>query len=383
MEQTDLHLRLDRVALAAMGVEAVSTKKTTQQMLDDQTEVIRRTAVAIGAKESGMEGKLAKVTEGIVKAEMEIELHGLEQRRKQLEKRKKDLKLQDDEIEEEEEKKKQKVEEDSTPNTITVFLRCNHAEDDDWKYFVTVIDLEETEIKRDLLSIIEYLVQYEWPENRGIESEALEEGQRICVYSTVIESEYTVEDDEDDTKVQGTVFLGHALPTAGKDKKTEMVKAGTKTIPKGSKIMMAAQTMKKVPKWHPEWLAVGEGEATDSKMDDDESEDEDDEEEKKKPEETAMEQEGKVNLGIVTANTNVTRCRNGVKQESRYQDQERHQRKETAEMVHCHQFQLASSTCLVPLSRPLKLSIRKRKRRISNDIETNQNLTNKLNEHKK
>ena len=120
-------------------------------------------------------------------------------------------------------------------------------------------------------------------------------------------------------------------------------------------------------------------------MEEDESEEESDEEdeEKKKLEGAAMEEEGKVNLRIVTANTNVTRCRNGVKQESRYQDQERHQRKETAEMVHCHQFQLASSTCLVPLSRPLKLSIRKRKRIISNDIETNQNLNNKLNEHKK
>ena len=63
-------------------------------------------------------------------------------------------------------------------------------------------------------------MQYEWPGNRRIESEVPEEGQRICVYSTVIENEFTVEDDDDDTKVQGTVFLGHALPTAGKDKKT-------------------------------------------------------------------------------------------------------------------------------------------------------------------
>jgi hypothetical protein len=37
VEQTDLHLRHDRVALASMGVEAVSSKKTTQQMLDDKT----------------------------------------------------------------------------------------------------------------------------------------------------------------------------------------------------------------------------------------------------------------------------------------------------------------------------------------------------------
>ena len=120
-------------------------------------------------------------------------------------------------------------------------------------------------------------------------------------------------------------------------------------------------------------------------MDEGESKDENDEEdeEKGKLEGAAMELEGKVNLRIVTANTNVTRCRNGVKDESRYQGQERYQRKETAEMVHCHQFQWASSTCLVPLSRALKLNIRKRKRRICNDIETNQNLTNKLNEHKK
>ena len=83
-----------------MGVEAVSSKKTTQQMLDDKTQDIRLTAVAAGAKESGMEGKLAKVAEGIVKAEMEIEMHGLEMRKKQLEKRKKELKLQDDEMEE-------------------------------------------------------------------------------------------------------------------------------------------------------------------------------------------------------------------------------------------------------------------------------------------
>jgi hypothetical protein len=327
-----------------------------------------------------MEGKLAKVAEGIVKAEMEIEMHGLELRKKQLEKRKKELKLQDDEMEEEENKKKQKVEEDSTPNTITVFLRCDHIGGDDWKYIVTVIDLEETEIKRDLLSIIEYLVQYEWPGNRGIESEVPEEGQRICVYSTVIDDEFTVDDDDDDTKVQGSVFLGHALPTAGKDKKAEMVKAGTKTIPKGSKIMMAAQTMKKIPKWHPEWLIVGEGEVTDSgnedkppnEMEEDESEKDNDEDEEgqKKPDDTAMEEEGKVNLRMITASTNVTRCRNGMKEESPYQGQvERDQRKETAEIAHCHK--LPSSTCLLPLSRALKLG------RKSNDIETNQNLTNK------
>ena len=72
----------------------------------------------------------------------------------------------------------------------------------------------------------------------------------MCVYSIVIKSKFTMDDDDDDTKVQGAVFLGHALPTAGKDKKTEMVKAGTKTIPKGSMVVMVAQTMKKPPKWH-------------------------------------------------------------------------------------------------------------------------------------
>ena len=61
---------------------------------------------------------------------------------------------------------------------------------------------------------------------------------------------------------------------------------------------------------------------------------------------------------------------------SPYQGQvERDQRKETAEIAHCHK--LPSSTCLLPLSRALKLG------RKSNDIETNQNLTNKLNEHNK
>ena len=37
VKQSDLHLRMDRVALAPMGVEAVSSKKTTQQMIDDKT----------------------------------------------------------------------------------------------------------------------------------------------------------------------------------------------------------------------------------------------------------------------------------------------------------------------------------------------------------
>ena len=63
--------------------------------------------------------------------------------------------------------------------------------------------------------------------------------------------------------------------------------------------------------------------------------------------------------------------------------QERDQRKETVEIAHYHQLQWASSTYLLPLSRALKLGVRKRKRRICNDIETNQNLTNKLNEHDK
>jgi hypothetical protein len=113
-------------------------------------------------------------------------------------------------------------------------------------------------------------------------------------------------------------------------------------------------------------------------MEEDESEKDNDEDEEgqKKPDDTAMEEEGKVNLRMITASTNVTRCRNGMKEESPYQGQvERDQRKETAEIAHCHK--LPSSTCLLPLSRALKLG------RKSNDIETNQNLTNKLNEHNK
>ena len=133
---------------------------------------------------------------------------------------------------------------------------------------------------------------------------------------------------------------------------------------------------------------LGEGDITDSgnedkppsKMEEEESEEEsgEEDEEKTKQDGAAMEEEGKVNLGIITAITHVTRCMNGIKEESPYQGQERDRRKETAEIAHYHQLQWASSACLLPLSRALKLGRRK-----SNDIETNQNLTNRLNEHNK
>jgi len=105
--------------------------------------------VVVGSKKSEMEETLAKEVEEIVKVEMKIEMHGLEQKKKQPEKWKKELAIQDEEMEEEEKKKKQKLGEKSSADTITFFLRCDHVEGDDWKYSRTVIDLEETEIKRD------------------------------------------------------------------------------------------------------------------------------------------------------------------------------------------------------------------------------------------